>query len=95
MRFPDNFFHIPYHGAPDFIVEVLSNSTRSRDMLQKLNWYWEAGVKEYWMVDVTERLVYRHIFVPEYIHDIHSFDDDIPVRICKNGFRMNLGKMGF
>ena len=83
-----------YHGAPDFIIEVLSPKTRSRDMLQKLHWYWEAGVKEYWMIDIPERLVYRHVFVPDYKHDILSFDEDLSVSICP-GFAINLREMGF
>ena len=83
-----------YHGAPEFIIEVLSPATKSRDMLQKLHWYWEAGVKEYWMIDIPKRLVYRHVFKPDYEHDIRSFDDDIAVSICP-GFSLNLGQMGF
>jgi Uma2 family endonuclease len=38
-------------GAPDMIVEVLSPSTRSRDLTAKLHLYAEAGVQEYWIVD--------------------------------------------
>ena len=38
-------------GAPDFVVEVLSKSTRKKDMFVKLNKYMNAGVREYWMVD--------------------------------------------
>jgi Uma2 family endonuclease len=39
-------------GAPDFIVEVLSESTRRMDLLYKTNVYARAGVKEYWILDV-------------------------------------------
>lgn len=39
-----------YKGAPDFIIEVLSRSTRSHDFLRKRSLYEEAGVKEYWIV---------------------------------------------
>jgi Uma2 family endonuclease len=38
-------------GAPDFIMEVLSNSTRSKDTVEKLNKYAAVGVREYWMLD--------------------------------------------
>jgi Uma2 family endonuclease len=38
-------------GAPDFIVEVLSESTRRMDLLYKTNVYARAGVKEYWILD--------------------------------------------
>ncbi len=82
------------HGAPDFIVEVLSKSTKAYDMVDKLRWYRDAGVREYWMVDPKKRKVHTHVFIPEYDAETFSFDDDIPVSICP-GFSMNLRKMGF
>jgi Uma2 family endonuclease len=42
-------------GAPDFVLEVLSESTRRMDMLYKTNLYARAGVKEYWILDVETR----------------------------------------
>src|SRR5215211_2023253 len=38
-------------GAPDLVVEVLSRSTRSRDLTAKLRLYAQAGVQEYWLID--------------------------------------------
>jgi Uma2 family endonuclease len=38
-------------GAPDLIVEVLSPSTRSRDLTTKMDLYAQSGVLEYWVVD--------------------------------------------
>jgi Uma2 family endonuclease len=38
-------------GAPDFIVEITSPSTRKRDCSAKLYLYEAAGVKEYWIAD--------------------------------------------
>ncbi|WP_245628164.1 Uma2 family endonuclease [Shouchella shacheensis] len=40
-----------YRGTPTLVVEVLSSSTRSKDMLKKLELYQQCGVKEYWIVD--------------------------------------------
>jgi Uma2 family endonuclease len=34
-------------GAPDFVLEVLSPTSRSHDMVMKLQLYAQAGVKEY------------------------------------------------
>ncbi|MGI8475940.1 MAG: Uma2 family endonuclease [Thermomicrobiales bacterium] len=38
-------------GAPDIVVEVLSPSSRRRDLVAKMALYAEHGVPEYWAVD--------------------------------------------
>jgi len=40
-----------YMGTPTLVVEILSSSSRSKDMVDKLNTYMISGVKEYWIVD--------------------------------------------
>jgi len=44
-------------GAPDFIVEILSPSTAAKDQIKKVSWYEKSGVKEYWIIHPTDRLV--------------------------------------
>jgi Uma2 family endonuclease len=48
-------------GAPDWIVEVLSPGTASRDHIAKRRIYEAAGVREYWLVHPEERIlmIYR------------------------------------
>lgn len=52
-----------YVTPPDWVCEVLSGSTRSRDEDDGAKWnaYSEAGVGHYWLVDLTlgQILVYR------------------------------------
>jgi Uma2 family endonuclease len=45
------------NGAPDFVVEVLSPSSASRDTLLKYNKYMQAGVREYWIIDPVDKYV--------------------------------------
>ena len=40
-----------YKGTPELAVEILSPSTRSKDMVKKLDLYMESGMKEFWCVD--------------------------------------------
>ncbi len=40
-----------YKGTPTLVVEVLSPSTRSKDLIKKLDLYKQCGVMEYWIVD--------------------------------------------
>jgi Uma2 family endonuclease len=44
-------------GAPDWIIEVLSGSTSSKDLREKFDVYEEAGIKEYWVVHPQEQTI--------------------------------------
>ena len=44
-------------GAPDLVIEVLSPSNRTHDVLTKRELYRRGGVREYWMVDPEERSI--------------------------------------
>ena len=44
-------------GAPDVVVEILSESTRRHDLNRKLPEYVAAGVREVWVVDLDARTV--------------------------------------
>lgn len=48
-------------GAPDFIIEILSESTAAKDMHEKLFLYEEYGVKEYWIVDIWDKTVKSYV----------------------------------
>lgn len=44
-------------GAPDWIVEVLSPSTAAHDQIAKCRVYEQHGVREYWLVHPTDRVL--------------------------------------
>ena len=67
------------YGAPDMVVEVLSKSTKKRDVTIKKDAYETNGVREYWIVDPWTKSVSvyllrdgKYFFDDEYI----LFDDD-------------------
>lgn len=68
-------------GAPDFVVEVLSKSTREKDMFLKLNKYRSAGVREYWMVDPDKKTVIAYHFENDDDLSVYTFRDKVPVGI--------------
>ena len=72
------------YGAPDFIIEVLSPSTRKKDMVIKLNKYFEAGVREYWMIDPDKKEIWVYDFSAEETPASYSFDDKVPIAIWDN-----------
>lgn len=68
-------------GAPDWVIEVVSPSTRQNDYHKKLHKYMDAGVREYWIVDMDRRMVSVCINGEPMQVTIYSFDDEIPVHI--------------
>jgi len=58
---PDRIKDDGIHGAPDFIAEVLSDSTAYKDLGVKKELYERSGVKEYWIIqpDTCAVFVYR------------------------------------
>lgn len=75
------------NGAPDFVVEVVSPSSRSRDYLVKLNKYYYAGVREYWIIDPKKKTVSVYQFhenEDEFDHTIYTFESQIPVSIFED-----------
>lgn len=68
-REPDIFFvsneSLPevreqYAGAADFVIEVVSEGSRRRDLKEKAGEYEDAGVGEYWVVDPAAQEVVVH-----------------------------------
>jgi Uma2 family endonuclease len=41
-------------GTPDMVLEVISDSSEDKDTEKLRQLYWEAGIPEYWLVDVRE-----------------------------------------
>ena len=71
-------------GAPDFVLEVLSPSTRKKDISVKTNKYVNAGVREYWIVDPEEKHV-TVILTGEEENDVrikhYTFEEKVPVHV--------------
>jgi len=44
-------------GAPDFVAEILSPSTRKRDITVKKDIYERSGVKEYWVISPKDEAI--------------------------------------
>ncbi|NUO01660.1 MAG: Uma2 family endonuclease [Saprospiraceae bacterium] len=48
-------------GAPDLVVEILSPGNSTKEMREKYRVYEEAGVREYWIVNPAEKVVFVYI----------------------------------
>ena len=48
-------------GAPDLVVEILSPGNSKKEMKQKFEIYEESGVREYWIIEPTEKFVFIYV----------------------------------
>lgn len=76
------------HGAPDWIIEIISPRNKSMDYFKKLFKYQTAGVREYWIVDPTKEMVMVYRFEKELMEE-YSFGEDVPVGIYE-GFSIKV-----
>ncbi|HAK45501.1 MAG TPA: prevent-host-death protein, partial [Spirochaeta sp.] len=51
-----------FKGIPRLLVEILSPSTRKKDVWNKLHLYSESGIEEYWIVDLKYKTISVHTF---------------------------------
>ena len=63
-------------GAPDWIIEIVSPSSRPMDYVKKLLKYGTAGVREYWIVDPMKQRVTVYNFEQDTVEE-YSFSDKI------------------
>ena len=79
------------NGSPDLIIEILSPSTKKKDIQDKFYLYEESGIKEYWIVYPLEKIVdvfllenNKYRLLKKYVQD-----DVVPVNILE-GFSISL-----
>ena len=68
-------------GAPDFVIEIISESNWFHDVVRKFEKYRNAGVREYWIVmpDTLQVCVYFFEKSPDSMK--YTFEDSVPVNI--------------
>lgn len=67
-------------GAPDWIIEIVSPSSRRMDYFTKLFKYRTAGVREYWIVDPEKNRILVYNFEAENTGD-YTFSDSVKAGI--------------
>lgn len=69
------------YGAPDFVLEVISPSTRRKDYTKKLSKYMAAGVREYWILDPYQQKLIVYFFESEVCPVIYGLNEPVAVGI--------------
>ena len=62
-----------YEGIPALVVEILSASTKRKDLIKKLDLYMNSGVNEYWIVNPETEEIVLHYFENRDFHTSRTF----------------------
>ncbi len=68
-------------GAPDWMIEIVSPSSKKMDYERKVTLYREAGAREYWIVDPETEMVTLYEFEQNSAPERYSFSERIKVGI--------------
>ena len=80
-------------GAPEFIIEVLSESTRKKDMTLKLNKYEACGVKEYWIIDPNKEYIIKYFFENMSLTNIYTFNDIVSLELYEGKISVDFSEI--
>jgi Uma2 family endonuclease len=73
------------HGGPDWVIEIVSPSSASRDYMRKPAVYSDTGVKEYWIIDPHNEIINIYNFGDEVYHPTqYGFDEQVKVGIYED-----------
>lgn len=71
------------NGAPDWVIEIVSPSSRQMDYYRKLFKYRTAGVREYWVIDPEKQMITVYDFENDNMGE-YSFYDKVNVGIYED-----------
>ena len=71
-------------GSPDWIIEIVSPSTKNMDYGLKLFKYCNSGVREYWIVDPMRNTIMVYNFENETTVETYTFADKVKAGIYED-----------
>ncbi len=54
--------YVEIDGAPDLVVEIVSDRSVTKDTVRLAAAYWRAGIPEYWLMDARGKVLAFHIY---------------------------------
>ena len=74
--------------APDFVMEVLSNSTAKNDREMKSQDYAAHGVGEYWIIDAEKQMVEQYVLQNEQYELLLKAKDGVIESVAVKKFKI-------
>jgi prevent-host-death family protein len=83
-----------YMGVPTLLIEILSESTRGKDSVKKLDLYMSTGVREYWIVNPFNREITVFLFENSDVLKSKTFKEgETAASFTFEGLEVNLKKL--
>ena len=84
----------PIHVVPDWVCEVVSPSTASRDRATKRNLYARCGVAHYWLIDPEARVLEALALRDRSWLELGVYDESATVRIAPfDAIELEIGRL--
>lgn len=81
------------NGAPDFCLEIISESTGRKDYVKKLQKYTEAGVKEYWIIDPLRRMLFTYSWKDNYLPHMYPMEGKVGLDLYEEELKIDLSRI--
>lgn len=78
------------NGAPDFCLEIISESTSRKDYIKKLQKYTEAGVKEYWIIDPFRKVLVSYNWKDNYLPHMCMLQGNVGLALYDEELQIDL-----
>jgi len=79
-----------FDGAPDLIIEIVSEESEDRDRREKHGEYEKAGVREYWVIDPIAEQVEVHVLGADQKYEQVTERDGWLHSVAVPGFRLKI-----
>ena len=80
-------------GAPDFCLEIISESTSRKDYIKKLQKYTDAGVKEYWIIDPIRKVLVSYNWKDDYVPHMQSLQGKAGLALYDEELKIDLDEL--
>ena len=84
---------IRIHGAPDWVLEVISPSTSRKDYIRKTKKYRESGVREYWIIDPYSKKLITYNFEKSSNPTMRNLEGKLPIEIYGGELEIDLDEI--
>ena len=81
------------NGAPDLIIELMDSETRSNNLGTRPDALKNAGVKEYWMIDIDAKNIMVYDFEEQALPTMYGFSGRVPVSTAGDGCEVNFAQL--